>query len=91
MVITILNAKTDLGPVGKGGSGSHYCLCEDGNEYVVKFSDIYKTSINELIAGLIATKMNLPSPDVVIINLPEFMILESTEDIKDRKIQLGFI
>lgn len=90
MAITILNVIRDLGPTKKGGSGSHYFLCEDENEYVVKFSDsTLKTTTNELAAGAIAIKLKLPTSQIILVNLPEVIILESTDDLRNRKIQPG--
>jgi len=85
-----VNAKTDLGPTGKGGSGSHYFLCNDNQEYVVKFDlSKQKTIINELVGGSLAGEIKLPAPEVVIVNITKEFFDTATEELKKKKVQVG--
>ena len=61
-----VNAIRDQGPVGKGGSGSHFFSCDDEKEYIVKFADMTKTAVNELVGGSLALKINLPTPHLAL-------------------------
>lgn len=90
MYLKTLQVVRDLGPVGKGASNAHYFLCEDANEYVVKFMHTQhgKTVINELVGSSLALKIKLPTPDVVLVNLSEEIVTLS-DDLKKRNIQPG--
>lgn len=90
MLVREVDAKTDLGPTGKGGSGSHYFLCNDGQEYVIKFNlSKHKTIINELVAGTLADEMKLPAPEMVIVNITNEFFETATGELKTKKVQVG--
>ena len=90
MSVREVNAKTDLGPTPKGGSGSHYFLCGDDQEYIVKFDQSkQKTIINELVAISLAREMNLPAPEVTIVNISQEFLDDATAELKKKKIQAG--
>lgn len=87
MVLFSINAIRDLGRV-KGSSGGHFFLCEDQNEYIVKFIERNKTAVNELVAGSLATMIKLPTPDMVLIRLAEDLI-NLSDDLSQRNIEPG--
>lgn len=88
-LITI-NAIRDLGRVRKGGSNAHFFLCDDGNEYLVKFVDSgqTKTAINELVGGSLALKLNLPTPNTVLVNVSQD-IIQLSDELRQRNILVG--
>lgn len=84
-----LQAKTDLGPVNKGGSGSHFVRCDDNNVYVVKFADNSKTAINEYVGGSLAKMLNLPTPTMALINLSQELI-DLSSQMSSRNVKPGY-
>ena len=85
-----ITAKFDLGPVGKGVSKSHYFLCTDGREYIVKFDQPrQKTIINELVAGTLAMLIQLPAPGVAIVNITKEFLTEATDELRNKNIRVG--
>jgi len=78
-----------LGSVGKGGSGARFFLCDDDQEYVVKFVEAQtKTTVNEWVAGSLALQINLPTPNIVQVNISK-EIIELSDALKKRNIQSG--
>jgi len=72
-----VNAVTDLGELS-GAAHSHRFLCDDENDYIVKFvENNNKIAINELVGGLIALNLDLPTPIKVLVNIPTEVIDES--------------
>ncbi len=62
----------NLAPAGKGGSGAQIMADAAGNIYYVKFREngqLLKILANEYVAGKIAQRLNLPCPDVHIVEL----------------------
>ncbi|MEO9309885.1 MAG: HipA family kinase [Nitrososphaera sp.] len=77
MTLPIVNALTDLGQL-RGAAGSHRFLADDQNDYIVKFvNGQNKIAINEIVAGLIAKKLGLPTPDKVLVNVTRDVIEDS--------------
>lgn len=85
----MVNAVRDLGRVGKGGSHSHFFSCDDGNEYLVKFAAPApnKTVINELVGGALALLLNLPAPEIALVQIPPSIVALS--DLQRRGIAAG--
>lgn len=74
-----VNAVTDLGKK-PGAAGGHRFLCDDENDYVVKFVDTgNKIAINEIVAGSLALNLELPTPNKILVNIPQEVIDESPE------------
>src|SRR5215469_9330901 len=60
-------------PLREGGSLPAVCETEDGALYVVKFRGAghgAKALVAELITGLIATALGLPTPELALIDVP---------------------
>lgn len=90
MSVQEINAKSDLGPTPRGGSGSHYFLCDDNQEYIVKFNQSkLKTIINELVAISLAGEMKLPAPEVAIVSISQEFLDVATDELKKKKVQAG--
>jgi len=67
-----VRAVRDLGAVDTGGSKARFVYCDDGKEYVVKFVEGgRKTPINELVGGKLALTIDLPSPNIVKVEITE--------------------
>ena len=77
--IKTVNAITDLGKL-KGAAGGHRFICDDDNDYVVKFVDFNnKIAINELVAGSLALELGLPTPNKVLVHISKEVIEDSPE------------
>ncbi len=86
--IRTVNAITDMGKLG-GAAGSHRFLCDDENDYIVKFVNPQnKIAINELVAGSIATELGLPTPGKVLVNISQ-EVIEDSEGLADQLIPLN--
>ncbi len=72
-------ARVDLGTTGGGGSNSRYVRCADaadGKEadYLVKYRQNpqgLRVLVNELVCGRLAAKLNVPCPEVVIVQVDD--------------------
>lgn len=90
VLVRIVVATEDLRKAVRGVSQAHFFKCDDKAEYLVKFSVAGgdKTVINELVAGTLAQGMNLPVPEIVLVNVPK-SIIDNSEDLTKRKISAG--
>jgi hypothetical protein len=86
-MVDVINAIRDLGRV-KGASGAHFFGCDDDNEYIVKFANIGKTTVNEFVCSSLAFKINLPTPSMALINVSKSLI-DSSADLAQRNIKDG--
>ena len=64
-------------------------ICDDDKEYVVKFVEANtKTTVNEWVAGSLALGINLPTPNVVQVNISK-EIIDLSDELKKRNIESG--
>jgi hypothetical protein len=89
-MVRVVQAIRDEGRVGKGVSGSHFFVCDDGKEYIVKFAAPApdKTVVNELVGGSLALLYNLPTPEIVLVGISSDIITLS-DDLRKRGIREG--
>ena len=52
--LKVVNAVTDLGKTKRGGSSSRFIQCDDGKEYVVKFTTIQGPKLYKLLLRITA-------------------------------------
>ena len=72
-----------------GGAGSHRFLCDDENDYVVKFVNPQnKIAINELVVGSIATDLELATPGKVLVNVSK-EVIEDSEDLPEQLLDMN--
>lgn len=68
----------------RGGAQSHLMRCSDGRFYVVKFPNNpqgLRTLANEMLCGLLAQQLDLPSPPIAIVEVWDSFI-EATKDLR---------
>lgn len=88
--IKTVTAVTDLGKL-KGAAGGHRFICDDDNDYIVKFVDFNnKIAVNELIAGSLALELELPTPSKVLVHIPK-EVIEDSPDLVTRQGQLAHL
>jgi len=66
----------------RGGSQSHLLKCSDGKYYVVKFPNNpqgKRTLVNEMLCGFLATKLALPVPSSVVVQVDQDLIQRSEQ------------
>jgi hypothetical protein len=90
-LLKIVNAETDLGRVGKGGSNARFILCDDGSEYIVKYekNQGQRLFINELVGALSGNLMGCVVPEFSLVKFDQEFI-NSSHDLKDKNIKGGF-
>lgn len=90
MSLKVVNAETDLGKVGRGGSNARYVLCDDGVEYIVKYmkNQGERLFINELVGALSGNLMNCSVPEFSLVQFDQEFI-SSLPDLKNQKIKGG--
>ena len=72
----------------QGGSQAHLLRCSDGEYYVVKFQNNpqgKRTLANELLAGILAGRLGLPTTKSAIVQVSESLIRQKEELV----VQLG--
>lgn len=72
-----VTAITDFGPLGGAGqSAPHRMLCDDDQEYVVKFpiDGWPRALVNEGLGGRLAQELQLPIPDFALIEISDDLI-----------------
>jgi hypothetical protein len=78
----------------RGGSQSHLLKCSDGKYYVVKFPNNpqgKRTLVNEMLCGFLATKLALPVPSSVVVQVDQDLIQRSEQmflDLPDGRARL---
>ena len=77
----------DLG-TNPGSTGSHLIECDDGRAYVVKFAGGTKAAINEFVGQTLASKVGLPVPEVLLVDLDADFV-GSSADLRYRSISPG--
>ena len=90
MSLKTVNAETDLGKVGKGGSNARFVLCDDGVEYIVKYvkTQGQRLFINELVGALSGNLMGCDVPEFSLVKFDQGFI-KSSQDLKNQKIKEG--
>jgi len=76
-----ISAVQHLRPL-RGGAQAHLLRATDGNCYVTKFQNNpqhIKVLANEMLAGRLGLALGLPIPQVVVIELSEWLIEHTTE------------
>jgi hypothetical protein len=72
----------------RGGSQAHLLRCSDGEYYVVKFQNNPQGTrilANELLAGVLASRLGLPIPERAIVDVTELL----SKHADDLTIQIG--
>jgi hypothetical protein len=67
----------------RGGAQSHLMRCSDDEYYVVKFQNNPQGTrilANEMLAGALATRLGLPTPEIAIVQVSNLLI-EHTEEL----------
>jgi len=73
----------------RGAAASHRFVCDDENDYVVKFVNPQnKIAINELVAASIAIDLELPTPGKVLVNISR-EVIEDSEGLNEQLIELS--
>ena len=90
MSLKIVNAETDLGKVGKGGSNARFVLCDDNKEYIVKYmkNQGQRLFINELVGALSGNLMGCAVPGFSLVKFDQDFI-NSSQDLKNQNIKEG--
>jgi hypothetical protein len=66
----------------RGGSQPHLIRCSDGRFYVVKFQNNPQDTrilVNEYLGGKLASLLELPSPDISLIDVPQELVHRTPE------------
>jgi hypothetical protein len=66
----------------RGGSQAHLMRCSDENFYVVKFRNNpqhQRILVNEMLAGQLAKAIGLPVPELVVVEVGDYLVEHSSE------------
>ncbi|MCL5989674.1 MAG: hypothetical protein M1166_05020 [Candidatus Thermoplasmatota archaeon] len=90
MSLKVVNAETDLGKVGRGGSNARFVLCDDGVEYIVKYmkNQGQRLFINELVGALSGNLMDCAVPEFSLVHFDQEFI-NASQDLKNQDIKGG--
>lgn len=88
--LKVVNAITDLGKTKRGGSSSRFIECDDGKEYVVKFTTIQgpKLFLNEFIGTFTSKLLSCSTPDLVLVKFNQAFI-ESFPEFNTQNLKKG--